>query len=174
MLWSTDQAGGWVVDLNDPDSRTINPDAYFFFRTKRRPLNSQKKMKAISIEQPYAQLILDGRKTIENRSWTTSYRGPLAICAGIKFDRLACNQYYPSVNLSTGVILGTVYLVGMVWVDSTDEIVTDMDVTPQLLQSIRDWYNPDAWGWILQSPQKIAPRAITGKLGLFEIDYPSR
>lgn len=38
-------------------------------------------MKAISLWQPWASLIAHGVKTIETRSWSTPYRGPLAIHA---------------------------------------------------------------------------------------------
>lgn len=39
-------------------------------------------MKALTIRQPWASLIAHGVKTIETRSWSTKYRGPLAIHAG--------------------------------------------------------------------------------------------
>jgi hypothetical protein len=39
-------------------------------------------MKALTVRQPYAQLIALGVKTIETRSWATNYRGPLLIHAG--------------------------------------------------------------------------------------------
>ena len=39
-------------------------------------------MKALTIRQPWASLIAAGVKTIETRSWSTKYRGPLAIHAG--------------------------------------------------------------------------------------------
>lgn len=38
-------------------------------------------MKALTLHQPWASLIALGVKTIETRSWSTSYRGPLAIHA---------------------------------------------------------------------------------------------
>lgn len=38
-------------------------------------------MKALTLWQPWASLIPLGAKTIETRSWSTSYRGPLAIHA---------------------------------------------------------------------------------------------
>ncbi len=38
-------------------------------------------MKAISLWQPWATFVALGVKTIETRSWKTSYRGPLAIHA---------------------------------------------------------------------------------------------
>lgn len=39
-------------------------------------------MKALTLHQPWASLVALGVKTIETRSWGTSYRGPLAIHAG--------------------------------------------------------------------------------------------
>lgn len=38
-------------------------------------------MKAISIRQPWAWLIVNGYKDIENRTWRTKYRGPVLIHA---------------------------------------------------------------------------------------------
>ena len=40
-------------------------------------------MKALTIQQPWASVITMGVKTIETRSWSTKYRGPLAIHAGL-------------------------------------------------------------------------------------------
>ena len=39
-------------------------------------------MKTLTIQQPYATLIAEGEKWIENRTWETSLRGPLLIHAG--------------------------------------------------------------------------------------------
>jgi hypothetical protein len=39
-------------------------------------------MKALTIAQPYAELIMRGLKPVENRTWGTNYRGPLLIHAG--------------------------------------------------------------------------------------------
>lgn len=36
---------------------------------------------ALSIKQPYADLIRKGEKSIETRMWRTGYRGPLVICS---------------------------------------------------------------------------------------------
>ncbi|MEI6077295.1 MAG: ASCH domain-containing protein [Verrucomicrobiota bacterium] len=41
-----------------------------------------KKLKAISIRQPWAWLIVNGYKDIENRVWATNVRGPVLIHAG--------------------------------------------------------------------------------------------
>lgn len=41
-------------------------------------------MKALTLWQPWASLVALGVKTIETRSWSTKYRGPLAIHAAAK------------------------------------------------------------------------------------------
>jgi activating signal cointegrator 1 len=43
-------------------------------------------MKAITIWQPYATLIMLGLKRYETRHWSTSYRGPLIIHAAKRWD----------------------------------------------------------------------------------------
>ena len=42
-------------------------------------------MKALTLHQPWASLVALGVKTIETRSWATSYRGPLAIHAATRW-----------------------------------------------------------------------------------------
>lgn len=41
-------------------------------------------MKALSIRQPWAWLIVNGYKDIENRSWKTKHRGPVLIHASAR------------------------------------------------------------------------------------------
>ncbi|MFH0846162.1 MAG: ASCH domain-containing protein [Patescibacteria group bacterium] len=41
----------------------------------------KKKYKAISLKQPWANLVCEGKKTIETRKWNTKYRGDLVICS---------------------------------------------------------------------------------------------
>lgn len=40
-------------------------------------------MKVLSIQQPWASLIVQGHKRIETRSWNTKYRGDILIHASI-------------------------------------------------------------------------------------------
>ncbi len=52
-------------------------------------------MKAISLLQPWATLVAIGAKHIETRSWSTPYRGPLAIhaSAGKQFINMRGKDY---------------------------------------------------------------------------------
>lgn len=44
-------------------------------------------MKALSIRQPYAWLIVNGFKDIENRDWPTKFRGRVLIHAGATYPK---------------------------------------------------------------------------------------
>lgn len=54
-------------------------------------------MKALTLHQPWASLVACGAKSIETRSWSTSYRGPLAIHAGKSTE-----AYRPDCEDSSG------------------------------------------------------------------------
>lgn len=43
-------------------------------------------LRAISVRRPWANLIAAGHKTIENRTWSTGYRGDLLIHAGKSWE----------------------------------------------------------------------------------------
>jgi hypothetical protein len=49
-------------------------------------------MKALSLHQPYAQLIAEGHKTLESRTWNANHLGDLLICATKRFE------IYPSTK----------------------------------------------------------------------------
>ncbi|MFI6317299.1 ASCH domain-containing protein [Nonomuraea sp. NPDC050556] len=115
-----------------------------------------KVVKAITIKQPWAALIIAGIKDTENRSWETRYRGELLIHAGQKEDargwaRVAeLGVALPQELLQFGVILGSVEL---------DDIVREHDSA---------WANPYQWNWVLSDAQPATRFVeVSGKLGLF-------
>lgn len=80
-------------------------------------------MRALSIQQPWAWLIVKGYKDIENRSWPTKHRGKILIHAGKKFDRDGYDfvrQNFPTIplpdpgNFNLGGIVGEAQIVGCV------------------------------------------------------------
>jgi hypothetical protein len=44
-------------------------------------MRGKKTWKAISLKQPWANLVASGEKTIETRKWSTNYRGDIVICS---------------------------------------------------------------------------------------------
>ena len=46
--------------------------------------SKKKAWRAISLKQPWANLVAAGKKTIETRKWKTDYRGKIVICSSKK------------------------------------------------------------------------------------------
>lgn len=69
-------------------------------------------MKALSILQPWAWLIANGHKDIENRVWRTNFRGEFLIHAGKRWgweqeeDRDDVARWFPDIELPTSFDLG--------------------------------------------------------------------
>jgi hypothetical protein len=59
-------------------------------------------MRALSIRQPWAWLIVHGFKPVENRDWATDYRGPLAIHAG----KTCTRKYFDQISASLAIEFG--------------------------------------------------------------------
>jgi hypothetical protein len=120
-------------------------------------------MKALSIRQPWAWLIVTGYKDVENRSWRTNYRGPLLIhaarvCAPISLDQIEENHgvRIPAQGLRRGGIVGVVDLV---------DVVGDHR---------SHWFDGKGFGWVLANPRILRFIAMAGRLGLFETDVTPR
>jgi hypothetical protein len=106
-------------------------------------------MKAISIREPWATLIAEGKKTIEVRSWPTKYRGELLICASQK-----------PKGQNSGMAVAIVNLVDVRLMKKGDE-------KKALCELFTDCYS-----WILKDVKKIEPFPVKGKLGFYDIDVP--
>jgi ASCH domain len=121
-------------------------------------------MKALSIKQPWAQLIIIGAKDVENRSRSTSFRGRFAVHVSLKradyrdvdFEAIPRNlrEQVKRVwehNAFAGRVIGTVELVDCV--RGSDSI----------------WAVDNYWHWVLRDPRPyIRSRPAKGQLGLWE------
>lgn len=127
-------------------------------------------MKALSVRQPWAGLIACGAKDIENRTWNTSYRGTLAICAGksLGASQTEAEYLFSKFNASataTGVLVCIVDLVGVI---SEQNGVYSWDL-PDPFPSLDDSCFAGPFGWVLENARLVKPVPVSGKLGLFEI-----
>lgn len=113
-------------------------------------------MKAISIKQPWAYLILNGYKPLENRSWRTKIRGRVLIHAGKEIDEEAVKRFEITEYLPTGCILGSVEI--------EDTIPSNH---PDIVNN--PWNNFAGWCWSLKNPEKITPFKYKGQLGFFDV-----
>jgi activating signal cointegrator 1 len=68
-------------------------------------------VKALTICQPYAELICRKLKRVENRNWSTSYRGPLLIHAGKSRKWMTTKYGISEDEMAFGAIVGICDLV---------------------------------------------------------------
>jgi hypothetical protein len=72
-------------------------------------------MKIITVRQPYADMIVNGRKNIEYRSWPSSYRGPVLIHAAKLVKRSLCRKFGRNPDaLPKGGIVGIAEIAGCI------------------------------------------------------------
>jgi len=120
-------------------------------------------MKAITLTQPWATAVILGLKPWETRSWRTTYRGPLAIHAGVTMPRYAREfageqalRGVIPVHLPRGSVLGIVQLVAC---------VPARDAEPD------EWgdYSPGRFAWKFEDIDAFEePIPAKGALGLWE------
>ena len=105
------------------------------------------KMKVLSLKQPYAELILLGKKKIELRKWNTKFRGEFLIHSSKNPDKSSMEKYGFN-NLPCGFILGKVELVGVKKYHDKNEHLSDKG--KHLADS--GWGN---YGFILNNPVRL-------------------
>lgn len=131
-------------------------------------------MKALSIRQPWAWLILLAGKDIENRDWPTKLRGRILVHASKGMTRaeyeyaldaahaVSCIRRFPSglmlpafESLERGGIVGSVEIVDCV------------------MQSDSPWFM-GRWGFVLRDPRPIPFIPLKGRLGFFDVPVSIR
>ena len=117
-------------------------------------------MKALTLIQPWATLIIDGCKTIETRSWSTKVRGTVAIHAGKKVDKAAAIQFgYDPDKLPTGCVIGIA------------DIVDCFQFNERTVADPYGDFTPGRFGFVLVNPRGFQyPLDVRGALGFWEWD----
>jgi predicted transcriptional regulator len=64
-------------------------------------------MKCLSLKQPYAELLVSGKKSIELRNWNTSFRGKFLVHASKNIDKDLGIDYS---KVTRGAIIGSAVL----------------------------------------------------------------
>src|SRR6266851_4536576 len=106
-------------------------------------------LKALSLKQPWANMIAAGEKTIETRKWPTDYRGPLLIVSS-KSPGIPPAGY--AVALAT--------LVDCRPMTSADEHLAQC----RLYRG--------AYSWILSDVRRLKPFSVRGQLGIYDVSVP--
>lgn len=120
-------------------------------------------MKALSIKQPWAHLVIHGfegrQKTIETRVWQTHHRGDLLI---VSSRQPVSRPWLPGPDadeMEFGKAIGVVELVECRPMTYQDETAAMCSIYP------------DAVSWVFENVREIEPFEVSGRLRLYEVDY---
>lgn len=126
-------------------------------------------MKAISIRQPWANLIIEGKKIIEIRKSNTDYRGLLLIHAarirGINefkranIDPQSKNLYVEQAIIGFVILKDVVKLSRKLWLQTRDKHLIPEEWSDEKIK----------YAWILESPRKIKPIYYLGLPKIFSV-----
>lgn len=118
--------------------------------------------KALSILQPWAWLIVNRHKEIENRRWPTRYRGRLLVHAGKKWGREQredmewVRENFPHIVLPQTFELGG--------------IVGETRIVACVTRSISRWFF-GPYGFELADSRPLPFVPLRGQLGMFEVAH---
>ncbi len=122
-------------------------------------------MKALSLKQPWAELIVSGRKTLEIRTWRTNFRGEFLIHAS-KVSNFKAMERLGFKDLPTGCIVGKAKVVDVKEYDSLEEFEKDSD---KHFAKGHDWPGK-LYGFVVEDAQRLKELPLKGKLNFFEVE----
>lgn len=152
-------------------------------------------MRALTLIQPWATLVACGAKAVETRSWTTSYRGPIAIHAakafpgrardlaenahavrsvlegraGVRFTTSPPEHWYhaPRYRLNDSLPLGALIAIALLV-----DVCPTREIRGQLSEQELAFgdYDDGRFAWRLSGVVRLtAPIACRGALGLWRL-----
>lgn len=114
-------------------------------------------MRALSVKQPWANLIASGRKTIECRTWATTYRGPIIIVSSKRPDiePAGCTVALATLDDCTPL---------------TEVDFPDAFPTYNRSEFEHDW-SGGIIGWRFSDIKQLHPFPMKGQQGLYYVAY---
>lgn len=134
-------------------------------------------MLALSIRQPWAGLILKAGKDIENRDWSTKYRGRILVHAAkgmtraehedaINFALEAISSDPRSPVAGKGLTLGGL---GFGFDDlQRGGVIGSVEIADCVTDSASPWF-VGRYGFVLRDPQPLPFVPLKGRLGFFDV-----
>ena len=123
-------------------------------------------MKCLSVSQPFADLIVKGKKTIELRSWNTNFRGEFLIHTPAKIRKDDCKRLKIKSKLPTSAIIGKAEIYDVKKYSSSDKVRKDA----KKHFASKNFYNKK-FGFCLKNAKEfLIPIPYKGKLGFFDVN----
>jgi predicted transcriptional regulator len=123
-------------------------------------------LKCLSVSQPFADLIISGKKTIELRKWNTNFRGEFFIHAPIKIRVKDCKRLKITKKLVTGAIIGKAELYDVKKYNSSKEVKMD-----QKFHLASKNFQDKTFGFKIKNAKSLRiPIPWKGQLGFFDVE----
>lgn len=118
-------------------------------------------MKALSVSQPWTWAILYAGKWIENRKWSTAFRGWFLIHAPKSWDREGYDYLctIPNIDLPAPIDFRSGGIVGIAYLSNC------------INRSPSKWFT-GPYGFVLALAQPLTFHACPGQLRFFDIEVP--
>ncbi len=128
-------------------------------------------MKTLTINQPFATLIVEGLKEYEFRTWKTNYRGEILIHAGKSVDKKAMKKYeYLGLEYPKGCIIGKATITDCIKIDDNARKILK-EKNSIIYSNIIDNKDWNGYGFKLENVEKLENIEVCGKLSFWEFDY---
>jgi hypothetical protein len=123
------------------------------------------RLKCLSLRQPYAELVAQGRKTIETRRWNTNFRGKFLIHASKAIDKeISAFLNIDCSKLAKGAIIGIARLYDVKKYTSKEDFLADKTA------HLSDNFSNPKYGFLLKDAKKLnEPIPVLGRLGFFNV-----
>lgn len=131
-------------------------------------------IKVLTVKQPWAHLIVDNIKDVENRTWQTKYRGELYIhTSKNSFDFWALDYIKNIDNLLYQYVVDYFGIKNnkiTKHMEQFGSIIGKTNIINILDNSYSVWAMKDSYHWMLKNSSRINPIPCKGKLNIWEYD----
>jgi len=111
-------------------------------------------MKIISIRQPWASPIVSGVKDVENRTWSTRYRGPVLIHASQTIDTISGEEFQARFGMALPAAAPRGGVVGVA------------EIVDCVSEHSSRWYAPGHFAFVLRNARAVPFTPWRGALSL--------
>lgn len=134
-------------------------------------------MKALSIRQPWASLIMKAGKSIENRNWPTKYRGRILVHAAKGMTR---DEHEDAIDFAVQAIRADPHNAGVPETRTLRElgfafenlqrggIIGSVEIVDCVTCSDSPWFMGH-YGFVLRDPRPLPFVPYRGQLGFFDV-----
>ena len=126
----------------------------------------------ISLHQPWAWLMVNGWKDVENRSWLTNYRGPMLVHASLTVDNYAdVSAHFERVwgaplDVSKCPSFDDIEAGGIVGAWRVNGVLAPTLFNPPLA----DWHFSDQYGWQVDRQVILPFRPMKGQQRIWNVE----